>query len=479
MKKRNWFQISLFVFPAIIGTIGFLISRACTLQDALFRCITMYVLNYGETPPNIMVEIARWLAPVATASGILFAISAVKENIRNLFRYLRGGSIAVYGPAAEREPYLRELGRTGIRGEEKFVKAERYILLDNEESNIAFYTKNQEKLKKRMVYFKSEMLPSQNSFSAFLIPFSREEVAARLFWKEHCIYHLARDSAFTMHIVFLGFGLLGDELLYWGLQENIFSPAQTIQYHVFGDCDSFLATHPYLNQISDSIRYHPELWNHSVDVLQTASLIIVLEQQNQLKILRDLKRILPGASVIVFCERDDLSVFEREFFGCETFLWKEKTSVVQNVLNDEINRLAKSINLRYQHIYTGIEETTKNLESEWQKLDAFTRMSNISAADYHEIRTIMLKDIAPKSNEIDAQTLELLSELEHIRWCRYHYLNNWKYGNPDNGKAKDPVRQIHKDLRPYAELSEAEKEKDRENIRVLLSVPCIKEKGCK
>lgn len=471
MKKRNWLQIALFVVPEMIGTIGFLISRACTLQDALFRCLTMYVLNYGDTPPNLLVEIARWLAPVATAGGILFAISAAKENIRNFFRYLRGGSIAVYGPDKERETYLRELGKAGIRGGEKFVKADRYILLDDEETNIAFYTKNQEKLKNRTVYFRSEMLPSQNSFSPFLIPFSREEIAARMFWKERCIFRLARDSAFKMNIVFLGFDLLGEELLYWGLQENIFSPAQAIQYHVFGDCDSFLTTHPCLNRISDSIRRHPELWNHSVDVLQSASLIIVLEQQNQLKLLRDLKRILPSAPVVVFCEKDEISVFEREFFGCETYLWKEKTSAVQSILNDEINRLAKTIHLRYQHIYTGIEETAKNLESEWQKLDAFTRMSNISAADYHEIRAVMLKDIAPESKEIDAETLELLSELEHIRWCRYHYLNNWQYGIPDHGKTKDPVRRIHKDLRPYAELSEAVKEKDRENIRVLLSVP--------
>ena len=66
--------------------------------------------------------------------------------------------------------------------------------------------------------------------------------------------------------------------------------------------------------------------------------------------------------------------------------------------------------------------------------------------------------------------LELLSELEHIRWCRYHYLNNWQYGIPENGKSKDPVRRLHRDLVPYGQLTEEEKEKDRENIRILLSV---------
>ena len=27
-----------------------------------------------------------------------------------------------------------------------------------------------------------------------------------------------------------------------------------------------------------------------------------------------------------------------------------------------------------------------------------------------------------------------LAELEHIRWCRFHYLNHWKYGKTKNKK---------------------------------------------
>ena len=56
-----------------------------------------------------------------------------------------------------------------------------------------------------------------------------------------------------------------------------------------------------------------------------------------------------------------------------------------------------------------------------------------------------------------------------MRWCRYHWLNNWSLGTPANGKNKDPGARIHVDLRPYAELSEAEKQKDRDNIRLLFA----------
>ena len=471
MKKRNWFRGFLFVAPIIIGMIGFLAEGKCSLSEALFRCTTMYLVEYGDTPPNVFVDIARWLAPLATAGGILLLFSATKDSVLYAFRYLRGNSIAVYGPEAEQDQTLRELGKNGIRGKDKLIKADRYILLGNEEENIAFYTKYKEKLEKRIVYLRVNILPSQHSFNARLIPFSREEVAARVFWKEHCIYNLVQDSANQATIIFLGFGNLGEELLYWGLQKNIFSPDQMIHYHIFGDCESFLATHTELKHISDPIHYHSEAWTQSIDVLQSASMIIVIDQENQTKLLRDLRRVLPNVPITVFCRSDELAELEQKMWECKTYNWIEKSSVVNNILNDQIYRLAKSIHLRYQHIYSGIEETDDNRELEWQKLDAFTRMSNISAADYHEIRTIMLNEMHLYPSELDANMLELLSELEHIRWCRFHYLNNWQYGIQKDEPTEHSTLRIHRMLLPYSELDEEEKEKDRENIRVLLSIP--------
>ena len=80
------------------------------------------------------------------------------------------------------------------------------------------------------------------------------------------------------------------------------------------------------------------------------------------------------------------------------------------------------------------------------------------------------KGLPADAGALSQAELERLAELEHIRWCRYHLLNNWQYGTPDNGKNKDAVRRIHTLLVPYAALPEAEKEKDRENIRVMLDI---------
>ena len=99
-------------------------------------------------------------------------------------------------------------------------------------------------------------------------------------------------------------------------------------------------------------------------------------------------------------------------------------------------------------------------------------IENISTADYHEIRRHMIRRMGgqPDGKGLTEEQWELLAELEHMRWCRYHWLNNWRCGIPADGKAKDPARRIHADLIPYDQLTEAEKEKDRSTIRVLLGL---------
>ncbi|EIC94532.1 hypothetical protein HMPREF9970_0868, partial [Lachnoanaerobaculum saburreum F0468] len=58
------------------------------------------------------------------------------------------------------------------------------------------------------------------------------------------------------------------------------------------------------------------------------------------------------------------------------------------------------------------------------------------------------------------------AELEHIRWCRFYFLNYYTFGIPKNGKNRDDKRRIHKDLVAYNELDQAEKLKDLDAIRI-------------
>ena len=96
-KKSNIGKYLLILVPFVMGVTGFTVLDGQPVVDSLFLSMEMYFLNYSDSPPNILIEIARWTAPLMTASGVLMSISKLRGKILQLLRYYRGDSIAVYG----------------------------------------------------------------------------------------------------------------------------------------------------------------------------------------------------------------------------------------------------------------------------------------------------------------------------------------------------------------------------------------------
>lgn len=138
----------------------------------------MYVLNYTSSPPNILVELARWTAPLSTASGVLLAFSAARERVRNYFRYHSGKGVAVYGPEEDKAELLKQLGKHGIDGRNGLARAQRYILLDDENQNFRFYNRHREALQGASVHIKCRSIQAQCVSSSSLKLFCPEETAA-------------------------------------------------------------------------------------------------------------------------------------------------------------------------------------------------------------------------------------------------------------------------------------------------------------
>ena len=319
---------------------------------------------------------------------------------------------------------------------------------------------------------KCEALPAQSVSEPNLELFCPEEIAARLYWRQRDVYSLWKRSSGTLKIVFLGFGKLGEELLSQGLQNNLFGPEQRLEYHVFGDCAAFLAAHTSLREISDPVIWHREPWYDSLELIEQAELLIVLRQEGQPALVRELQFAALRREIDIFSSEEPALALLAQQERLRFFPWRTETVERKLLLEDTLYRRAKRINLRYAHLYQGAAETAENLETEWSKLDPFARYANLSSADYHEIRLSLLEaqGLPARADELSAEDMERLAHLEHIRWCRYYYLNNWRFGQPEGGTAKDPAHRLHPQLIPYDELSEGEKEKDRENIRILLSI---------
>ena len=102
-KFGKWF---LLLVPLLLGAWGLIGMEGEPVLDALYQSICMYAMGYQETPPNLAVELARWTAPLATASGVLLAFVKVRDSLWRYARYLRGNSVAVYGPKERREALM-------------------------------------------------------------------------------------------------------------------------------------------------------------------------------------------------------------------------------------------------------------------------------------------------------------------------------------------------------------------------------------
>ena len=63
------------------------------------------------------------------------------------------------------------------------------------------------------------------------------------------------------------------------------------------------------------------------------------------------------------------------------------------------------------------------------------------------------------------QNIKYLAELEHNEWMEEKYLNGYRYA-----KVRDESRRKHSSLVPYDELDDADRERDKENVDLMLKV---------
>lgn len=142
-------------------------------------------------------------------------------------------------------------------------------------------------------------------------------------------------------------------------------------------------------------------------------------------------------------------------------------------LTEELDVLAEKIHSHYQKKYNDVE---------WSKLDEIKRVWNRSPADHIYVKLRILSAMIEKTGEkIEAlvsrlagypenqeknldEYINMLSRIEHDRWCAEKYADGWTYANgpKNNAKKQNPC------LIPYDNLPDNEKLKDWETMKVIL-----------
>jgi hypothetical protein len=148
----------------------------------------------------------------------------------------------------------------------------------------------------------------------------------------------------------------------------------------------------------------------------------------------------------------------------------QEACVPANIRDDFTEQLARSIHGAYVATETAKGETPVTNPSmvPWERLPEGLRQSSIAqAADIGDKLEAIGAVVVPESVGAPDFTftnreIESLAHLEHERWMREKVSQGWKYGEP-----RDDDRKIHPDLKDWAYLSEAGRDKDREAVRDL------------
>lgn len=450
--KKFVFRFAFLITPFIIGTIGYLPFYKNDLLWAMYSALRLYSLNLDVTFPSdsLWLEAARWLAPIAVTGFILSFLNTIRNQLKKWYVSLIPRGMVFYGASDTVQRLYNQRRKDSYWVINKqFSKAKnQVIMLGNDEDNIQFLVEKSDLMAHSNVYIQLDqsmydLISSQNVHC-----FDLSENIARVYWRDNPV----RTSE---KIAIVGFGRVGQALLTVALKTNVIAVEQLFEYHVFGDFSKFKAMHTGIEAIEqDVVVYHLEKWFQCIELLKTMDRIILTGDEND--VLEQLIEMIHTVGYRSYSVRVDqalaLKAIARKFderlanAKVVAFGTQDQICTHEIIFNESLYKKAKAIHSYYQAHYGG---------KGWGEIDGFDKYSNVASADHIETKLWLKKK---------GLSLEAISEIEHMRWCRYYYLNNWSYGI-----EKDKLNRTHPSLKPYAALDEPEKDKDRELCRLVLS----------
>jgi len=241
---------------------------------------------------------------------------------------------------------------------------------------------------------------------------------------------------------------------------------------------SFMNDYPALKDILDvyfvkSIKADQEGISFNGSSVKPQMLYICNEQNTiSLDILSKLDAYMLSADCkLVLCHQQE-SDFLYNYSGSNVFHFnlKEKTLTLDAITKSGIDKLARMIHNDYldKEKAKGTFDASLASNHEWGCLNEHDKNQNRNQADHLRVklRAIAKQNIPASEAPFDFDQLkepeivERLSEMEHLRWMALKMLNGFKLG-----KKKDNDRKLHPNIIPYAELSEEDKQKDRDTIQ--------------
>ena len=189
--------------------------------------------------------------------------------------------------------------------------------------------------------------------------------------------------------------------------------------------------------------------------------------------------LLAEADRLIFCDADEARIrkalgnlfrfcpvtgqvharLSEPLAGVSVFGAPEELFTPELVLHRSLDRLAMALHETYRQKTGGLPG--------WEALSDFTRRSNLASADHLSRKLEILlgrpgaltaencRAALDRFRALPPEQRSRLRRIEHLRWARFHLLNNWVWG-----PVRDNARRIHPALVAFDDLSPADQAKD-------------------
>ena len=439
----------------IIGSVFLLLSTS------LLAMLVVIIMTFGQLWVRFrlgFMQSGQWFVFSSLNDATCALAQSIKsENPKAVLLFPKEDGTGLTAP-------LKKLGAMFVKGGTEDILS---LKKDSADINLFFMDADVYANYKNSINFcgKGYKVYCQSDFNsetqpADLTVFNMAENVARLYWCNNPLPQTAKNVAIIADAEY------ADTLLAQGLQVNLFSPQQSVCYHIFANDSLFAQIHPQLatmvciNEKShncDSVIFYPTDWENNTDIITSADRVIIAKatDRENLKIYNTITKY--------FVADGDIHLrLSQHMPGTLSFGNHRDIYTANVVMRTTLVKTAQAMHQIYL-------DSTGADSPRWEELSAFTRASNISAADHllTKIRLLLEDDtiteitadicmaayekyIATKDEKAD-----FYRHLEHDRWMRFHALYNWTYS-----PARDNSRRQHPSMVPFEKLAPATQQKD-------------------
>ena len=560
------FRVFLILTPFVLGFVGYLFyyskiqgsepifkSKVLTypILSALYSTIRLFAFSFDasakeivfETWARVFLEVARYWAGFLTGSALFKILKPYLEDLLTAIKAHAHNSIVLHG-----SPSITSVMKDHMDGyavieqnssREKFKSGRHVIAFENDADALQFLQNNYKLIsdssKKQgpttYLCVHSPELKLENNAAVRVSCMA--ENCARLFWNQYYVKRFSEGCAqhketadpnkeatdpnkeatdpHRTKIVMIGFDTYGQALLNQALLVNVFPKGTAgIEYHIFGNGEAYLCSHPMLNKIlsfdksesfdRDYLQFHDkqDIYACYDPIIKDAERIILCDDNDMenYRVFSQLCRMTAGLPDIYIRAKSDqicsglfnmfippndkgnnndktdnndefyinsnakngdfLRHVKVRFFGKDEDLYTKDV-----IINQSLEEHAKAVHAKYMDSASS---------GRWEDIGTVKQYSNIAAADHSavKIRQILKKDCVidkgffkfdkenknlneynqKKDNDFqDAGQKNRLLEMEHTRWCRFYYLLGWS-----NANDKKEIDRVHNCLTEFSNL---------------------------